>query len=398
MPSLIDKVRTALKRPTPTPDQLAAAVDDARQAKADAIAAVEKAQAVVAAGFMDGDTKRATDRATLAAAREAAEDASAILQETERRHTEAAAAEEQARRRMLYDSARSRAVEAAAALAKDYPRAVRDLTKMLRALTEAQRDVQVANAQLPTGTAAIVDPETIARGIGYQPREVLKEEVVEEWVRLDQDRPAQKHCPGLARCSDRAFDHRNPKCAAEGCQAEILPRGQPGWGARRSDLEPCFLKARFRRTEFREAVPGEHLIPLAIALKLPVLKGEGMAWGAAHSVGVNPDLMAIGRGESAPDVVLSRLDEVEAATGAKPVKVDRPVKVEWEMTGYVGAVPLQPGPKSYHSTEGENPNRQSDNDPRPISIDMIGLPGMSVPGTGAPVTPRFGGSPLDVRR
>ena len=383
--SLIDKIRAALKRPAPTTAQLADALDDARRAQADATVDVEKAAAVVAAGFMDPAAKRQADRDVLATAREAAEDASLVLAEVERRHAAALEADEQARRMALYTSAKARADEAAADLARSYPDVVKAALKMLQSLAEAQRDVQTANAQLPAGLSAIEDPEHVVRARTYRPPEIVSEVEMVLWTRHDMATPA-----------DEPFQSQIQE-AAHGWG--IYPGSADGKTTAHD--EPAFLRVRYRRREVRQHVNGSTPAPLAVALRLPDLQGDGLAWGAGDIEGhVSPVLMAAMAGQAYPDVVLGKLHELDAATPARS-KVDEPeVSVDWEVLGYEGPVPLKPALHSYHAAEGENPDRLSDHNPRAIGSDLVGLPGMSIPGTGVPVRPRFGASPFgdDARR
>lgn len=319
MPSLLDKVRTALRRPTPTSEQLATAVNDARRAETEALAAVDKAQAVVAAGFMDDAAKRQIDRNSLADAREAAEDATLVRAEAERRHAAAVAAEEQARRRGLYDSARAEADAAAADVAKQYPQLASSLVALLGRLAQAQQAAAIVNDQLPDGAVPLADPEMVARGSAGLPREVISDREVEAWSRLDWDQPL-----------DEPF------------QSQIYPT-EGGWGRRKSydggksslgEADALYRLRRFRRVEFREAVSDDLPPPLAASIYLPTMQGKAPLWGQFG--GYRPNSAFIGNFYQANhEAVLGRLAEIDADAVARTVKVERPVKVEWTLLAEV---------------------------------------------------------------
>ena len=321
--NLLDKVRTALKRPTPTTEHLATAVDDARRAEADALAAVDRAQAVVKVGFMDEAAKRQADRNALATAREAAEDAALVRAEAERRHLGAVEGEEQARRRGLYDSARAEAEAAAADLAKQYPKLSGDLVALLGRLARAQQAVALVNGQLPDGVVPIADPEMVARGAAGASREVVSDTEVEAWSRLDSDKPL-----------DEPF------------RSQIYAVGTEGWGKRSAyvggksslgEAEALYRLRRFRRVEFREAVLGNLPTPLAASIHLPSLRGTGALWGDAW--GHQPNSSLIGQvGGADHEAVLAQLARIDAEAVALPTKTDRPLKIEWTLLGDV--VPL----------------------------------------------------------
>ena len=322
--NLLDKVRSALKRPTSTTEQLAAAVDDARRAETDALAAVNRAQAVVTAGFMDDASKRQTDRNAIAAAREAAEDAALVRAEAERRHAAADAGEEQSRRRGLYESARAEADAAAADLAKQYPKLAGDLVALLGRLARAQAAVTLVNDQLPDGAMPLANPEMIARAVPSAPREVVSDEWVEAWGSIEAVVPLPDEF-----------------------QAAIYAVGN-GWGKRghyeagkQSMGEPAanYRRRRFRKITYREPVNGQYPTPLAATITLPAVRGEGMLWGAAFPVH-NPALSATMLGVGEPQNVLARIAEIDAAAVAIPVKIERALRVEYPE--FVEVTPFPP--------------------------------------------------------
>lgn len=327
MPSLIDRVRVALKRPASTTEQLAAAVADARQAHADAIAAVEKAQAVVTAGFMDAADKRQSDRDVLARAREAAEDAGLVLAEAERRHAAAVEGEEQSRRRMLYDSAKAEADAAALALSKTYPTLARGMVAMLKDLATAQQAVALVNEQLPDGAAPLVDPEMSARCAAGSPRVVVSDEWIEAWGSVEATVPlSDEYQAGIYDCGNGwgkrgAFD---------------------GGSASMGDPKPNFRRRRFRKVTYREAVPGNYPYALACAIRLPSVRGDAMLWGDDFLVH-DPALSAAISGRGEPTTVLANIAQLDAAATALPVTVERAVTVEYpEFAEVVAFPPEQP--------------------------------------------------------
>lgn len=317
MPTTIDRVRTVLKRPNPTLQQLADAVADARRAEGDALADVDKIKATVAAGFMDPADKRAKDRASLQAAREAAEDASLMLAEAERRHAAALAADAEAARRVVYEAAKIQAEAAAADLAKLYPKLALDLVALLGRTAKAQQAVAAANADLPAGAAPLADPEIAVRGTPALPREVLSETEQVLWVNELERSPIRP-----------APEHLQP----------LITKAGDGWGIVPSLVEeslpptrtPNFRRYRLMRSEVCDAVPSFSPVPLAGELQLPAIDGRGFLWERAPY--------------GAPDAgeVLSRIDAIQAEAVAKPPKTIRPVKVEWTDLGEVEPLRLKP--------------------------------------------------------
>ncbi len=324
--SVIDRVRAALKRPSPTIPQLADALADARRADAEARAAIDKAQAVVTAGFLDAADKRQADRDALAKAREAAEDAGLVLAEVERRHAAILAADEQGRRRAVYDGAKAQADAAALALAKTYPRLAAGITAMLRDLATAQQAVAEANGQLPDGAEPIVDPELSARGVPGLPREVVSDAEIEAWGRFDLDVPVE-----------------------ERFQGEIYEAGA-GWGKRGAyemgsasmgEPQAAYRRRIFRKVVTKEPTNGEWPAPLAASLYLPSVRGSGALWGDSYAEHVNR-MMLNDRGGADPAAVLARLADIDAAAVAKPVKAERVLRVEYP--SHTDVVPLPERP------------------------------------------------------
>ena len=321
--TILDSLRSILKKPKPTAQHLAAALVDARTADADVRSAVERQVEAVAAGFLDDDAKRAAARSKLAELRAEAEDAAAIMAEVERRHAAAVEADEQGRRRMLYDSAKVEANAATLALAKTYPKLAAGMVAMLKDLAKAQAAVALVNGQLPDGAALLVDPEMVARGVPGSAREIVSEQDVDLWSQLDMETPV-----------DAAFQ--------AGIYSLDKADGTPsGWGRRSGDLEPCYRLRRFRKVTYREPQNGDWPLPLAAALQLPTVRGSGMLWGDSHPV-YTPGLSMTLLGQAEPGAVLARLAEVDAAASAKPSKVERLVKIEWILLGETVATPDQP--------------------------------------------------------
>ena len=322
MPSILDKLRGVLRRPTNTTAQLADALVSARQASADAVAAVEKQAAVVAANFLDTDDKRVRDRAALADLRAAAEDAVLVLAEVERRHDAAVAAEEDGRRRAIYAEAKAKVDAAATALAERYPALCNDVLAMLRQLAEAQLAAAHANEALPDGAMALPDPEVTARALGGQPREVVSDTEVELWSRVDMQTPV-----------DAEY------------QDAIYALGK-GWGRRPEDLDPCYRMRRFRRVEYRESVGPAWMIPLGAGITLPLPRGDGFLLGVPIIQGVPHTIVgSIMSGDAQPANLLARLAAADAAAPAgqspKAVPSRRETHVEWTNLGDVEPLPVE---------------------------------------------------------
>ena len=320
MPSILDTIRAALKKPAATTAQLATALDQARRAETDARAAVEAAGDAFKAGALDDDATRQKKRAALFDARTAADDVAMLHAEAERRHVAALAADEEARRAALYRAGTEASAAAAAVLAKEYPRAARAILGILGQLACAQQTVAAANAELPTGAEPIADPETVARGTPSLPREVLSDEVVERWCHIGSHEPLGEAYQGEIYAVGYGFGKRGQYDGGTGSSGE----GDAGYRLH-----------RFRRVEFREPVYASAPLSLAAALHLPALRGDGMLWG--HTFGI-----------SDPAEVLAALTEIEAAASGKPEPVRRAVRVTMENLGDVK--PLAPEPPREDTT------------------------------------------------
>ena len=337
--SILDKLRGILRRPQNTTADLAVALDDARRAEVDATAAVQTQTDVVARGFLDDDTKRARDRTALEDLRLKATDAQAILAELVRRHAAAAAADEDARRRVAYDAAKAQAAAASADLLKIYPRATRDLVALLGRLAQAQQAVAQANEDLPSDAVPLADPEMAVRSVASLPRQVIAEETVELWSRVDMTTPVD------AEFQDTIYS--------------LDKNGSPsGWGRRADDLEPCFRLRQFRKLQFRHATNGDYPHRLAASIRLPHLIGGGMAFGNSFLMH-DPALAASMAGEDQPEVVLAKVAAMDAATPTQPRTVERPLVTEFELLGDV--VPLE-APKPTTDTV----SRRADAKPAPV--------------------------------
>ncbi len=323
MPPILDLIRAALKRPKSTTAQLAEALDLARKADTEARAAVDKAVAAVSAGFMDEAAKRQADRNTLAAARESAEDATAVLAEVERRHAAALAIEEEASRRLVYDAAKAQADAAAVALSRAYPKLAAGMISMLKDLAQAQLAVAAANAQLPGGAEPIIDPEMAARCVLGLPREVVSDEWVELWGRYDLDEPVD--AVDQSRIYDCGNGWGKARPRADGGDLSI---GEP---------QPNYRRRRFHKVVTREPTNGDWPLPLAASLQLPAVRGSGVLLGESHPV-YTPGLSMTLLGQAEPAAVLARLADADAVASAKPARTERRVRVEW--VEHVDVVPL----------------------------------------------------------
>ena len=315
MVTLIDRIRAALRRPTSTTAQLADALADARKADVEALAAVERQVAAVAAGYLDPDEKRAAARSRLADLRADAEDSSLVLAEAKRRHAAAVAADEQDRRRAVYAGAKQLADDAALELAKTYPRLAAGMIALLKDLAVAQQSVDAANADLPDGVMPLMDPEMAARGAFGLPGEVVSDEWVEAWGRVDLGVPV-----------DESFRGEIYDCGS-GCGKRVVPDHKKG-SASMGDPTPNFRRRRFHKIVTREAENGDWPIPIAAALQLPAIRGSGVLWGESFPA-VNSAISAVMMGQAEPGAVLARIAEIDAAAVARPVKVERPLRVEY---------------------------------------------------------------------
>lgn len=324
MPSILDKIRTALKRPASTTAQLADALTDARRAAADATHSVERQVEAVAAGYLDADDKRAAARSKLADLRAEAEDAAAILAEVERRHGAALAADEDARRQAVYADAKAKADAAALALAKTYPKLAAGLVAMLKDLAEAQLAVVAANASLPDGAIPLADPEMMARGFSGFPREIVSDEDVEAWGSIERSVPLDEQFQSAIYDVGNGYGKRGHYIGGQQSMGEPAPN---------------YRRRRFRKVTYREAVPGVHPYSLACAIRLPTVVGERMLWGSDHLVH-DPALTASMMGEGQPDAVLARVAIAEPLLNARPPKPERVLKVEYP--SYVEVVPFPP--------------------------------------------------------
>ena len=272
MASILDSIRAALRKPKATTDQLAANLELARKAEADALSAVERQVQVVAGGYLDDDATRAAARAKLADLRAIAEDAGLVLAEVRRRHDAALAETEQGRRGVIHAAAKEKVEAAAETLRKAYPAAIRQIGAVLHALAEAELAVSTANGCLPAGAEPLPDAETLVRSTPGLPSEFLGEERIELWASIGTGLPL-----------DGAY------------QGEVKPIGG-GRGIRHTvqrnhafeevtsthtyELRP------FIRRRTAEFVPGITPPKLASHLRLPGLFGDqplfdGQPWATA---------------------------------------------------------------------------------------------------------------------
>ena len=325
----LDSLRATLRKGGLPAAALPALVSQATDLAAASAERLRNAAAALQSNPLASAADRAKVRDAAATAHLEAEDAEALLAEAQRQHADAVLAENERDRGAAYAAARDQAAQAAKDVRETYPKLCADMLALVRRLCEAQAAVHAANANLPAGAAHLLDPEMMARGVPGQPRETVSDEEVEAWVRLDERKPVP-----------------------EEFAAEIYEAGKPGWGRRPGDEEPCFLRARFHRVEYREEVSPVHVLPLASYLRLPAVHGDGCLHGHHVTFGFDPALSAQVLGTDDPDKVAGRLAQVNV-TGPQGFTTPRQTKVEWTMLGYVAAVPLEEIPSDFYRSRPE---------------------------------------------
>ena len=304
MPSILDKIRAALRRPASTTAQLADALADARRADADARAAVERQMEAVAAGYLDPDAARAAARSKLADLRAEAEDAGLVLAEVERRHAAALAAEGDAARRVAYAAAKAKADAVGATLAKRYGEAAGAIVALLRDIAEANALVDVANANRPSGAAEIPRPEMAVRstsGLSWAPDEV---ETVELWAFTDGTPVAEIYLGNVV-------DYGSGRGSYKASRKEGIDDVEVGQPVERR---------QFKRITSYEPTVGVFPTDLARSIRLPALYADHNIIGSDFL----PDTWT-------PEVEVVRQAEQALAetTRPKPVaKADRPTRVD----------------------------------------------------------------------
>ena len=174
-----------------------------------------------------------------------------------------------------------------------------------------------ANADRPEGAAPIADPEEAVRSVPPLRREIVAEEEVEAWSRVDADRPVEAAFAG-----------------------GIYATGA-GWGKHTNDVESAYRRRRFVKRTIHGEVAGVYPLPLALSLQLPGLQSRDMLWGDSYAGGAAPGLFRAVTEPLSPHSVLAKLDELEKAMVAKPTPIKREVRIEWTALGDVH--PAKPG-------------------------------------------------------
>ncbi|MFB9795055.1 hypothetical protein [Shinella granuli] len=171
---------------------LAAAITKAQAELAAAEAAVADAEAQYDANLLTADKKSL--RAFLDAKTEAGIDvdqARARIHRLERDHEAAIEAEAESERQVAYDRAKELTAIARKKLG-DYERAAMQIRGVLRAIAEADVAVEAANENLPAGAARLGKAEDVRSSPNLY-KEVTKEEIVELWAYIGDQRTPVEH-------------------------------------------------------------------------------------------------------------------------------------------------------------------------------------------------------------
>lgn len=271
---IFESLRAALKAKSPKAADLLTSVQAARGALASAQARQEELRSRRAEMLTATDAERARYKAALKEAEDACEDAALFVQELEARHGKFEALEAEAARVAAYEAAKAQASSAAELLAREYPELGRRWVELLHQLTTAQAAVSAVNAALPEGRARLDLPESLVRDLPRRPREILNDEIVEEWCY-----PHNGQRVALDRTAEAIAGIRST-----GLGTGILP---PLRSVQSPRAEPVVLR-RFKRIEFLAAEEA-HWGPRLADMEIPGLRfGDQKFWSPRSYPPVNP--------------------------------------------------------------------------------------------------------------
>ncbi|MFG1461750.1 hypothetical protein V5F77_02540 [Xanthobacter sp. DSM 24535] len=299
--------RSLLVSKAPRPEDLAKAVEAARQARdaaqADHAALAGQSRALLVAD----DATRARHKQALAAAADTLTDAGLYLESLEEKLVQAEARVTNDRRMAVYADAKAKSDGAAARLSKEYPDLVRKGLSLLLALAEAEVAIERANRDLPEGIDPLVSPDAQVRGVPGAPSTVLREKVVELWCRPGSDTPVPEEIAAEIRATS---GKKGTRTAASGPGHSQVLRTEE------------FEKRKFRRIEMQPSRVAEVPTRLLFDLRLPPVSGHaGPGWHPTNLRGVAHALAELQRLASEP---LDRKPE------------EAPVEVQLVALGFVG--------------------------------------------------------------
>lgn len=259
--NIFDRFRSVLKKKAPTAAELAAAIEEARQAWETAKVAADRERGQHAKHLLAGSGDAAKHKQLIADLEDQARDAATFLAALEGRHQEVAAAEAEAARVARYDTAARLATDVGEELAAKYPELVGALLQLLHRVTSADAAIQEANADLPAGRERLKRVEAAVRDVPGLPRRTVREQVVSLWAFPNSDQPLGEDQAARVRSS--------------GGDRGVIPGGAWASGAE-------VVKRRFRRIEYLErqrAASGARLADMdlpALCARDPALwtKGE----------------------------------------------------------------------------------------------------------------------------
>lgn len=275
--NIFDRFRSVLKKKTPTTAELAAAIEDARQAWETAKVAADRERDQHAKHLLAGSGEAAKHKQLIAELEDQARDAATFLTALEERHHVVAATEAEAARVARCDAAAKLAADVGEELVSKYPELVAGLLQLLHRVTLADAAIQEANADLPAGRERLQRVEAAVRDAPDVPRKVVREQVVSLWAYPNSERPLDE---GQAA-----------KVLSSGGDRGVIPGGQwsPGAGV---------VKRRFRRIEYLEG-RGASSAPRLVDMDLPALRAR------------DPALSTKGEfNRATPDQTLRRLEAV----------------------------------------------------------------------------------------
>lgn len=278
MMTVFDRISAVFAaKKTPAADALERLLDEARRHLAGCEAALEVLEASRAEAVLGGDETRLAFRTKLSAAAADVDDARLAVEEIERRLIARRDADEQGRRLRAYERAQAARDAAASTLQREYPDIAERFLVVLKAVAEADRLVEAANAELPAGFSELTSTEWTARVGGHRPQRVVDDRTVTLWRAPGSDQPLPPELQEKVEVepgSGRGFIRR---------ATTLAPPEDPSVAVQRREVHYAtsfYELAEFRRIEFIEGRNGD-VAPLLREIELPALRGnEAPFWRA----------------------------------------------------------------------------------------------------------------------
>lgn len=252
--------------------EIAALLDETRDALARADTAIAEFREGRATAVLAGDEARREFRRRLAELEADRADAAAAVEEVERRLATVVEAEAEAERRRKHGHAMKLQAEAAKMLVDQYPSLARKLVDIVKTMALADIAIDDANRALPAGELPLDHVDAFARALGAKPGRILSDEVVECWVRDGSTTPAP----------DKIAAKIEPKTERRGIHRNVLTfeaAGADGPIREHHHRADYYSLRRFRRREIEEVAPADFPRELTASIALPGLRaGDSAFW------------------------------------------------------------------------------------------------------------------------